>query len=202
MTPARRLVLGAAALAAAALVLSGCGSTSAGSAATVGDTRISEQQLTTQVTEVLEAKGQPVTATDTNLVAQTLGRMITVELVDRLAEREGVEVTQGQIDEAIANYAGQLGGRDKVEEAFVTENIAPSQLEWIIRLQLQAQALGIALDPTGSAEEQGQAVFDAASQLSADLETAVSPRYGTWDPAALALGPLPDDLSTPPALAS
>ena len=79
-------------------------------------------------------------------------------------------------------------------------NVAPSQLESIIRLQLQAQDLGIALNPSGSAEEQGRAVFEAAGALSEELQTTVSPRYGTWDPATLALGPTPDDLSAPPAL--
>ncbi len=195
-----RLALAAAAVAATALLLSGCADQQAGSAATVGDTRISEQALTAQVEEVLVAKGQPTTSKDQSLVTQTLGRMITMELVERLSVREGVEVTQGQIDEVLANYAGQVGGEQAVVDVFIEQNVAPSQLESLIRLQLQAQELGIVLNPQGSAEEQGQAVFEAAGALSEELGTTVSPRYGTWDPSTLALGPTPDDLSMPPAL--
>jgi hypothetical protein len=199
MIRARRLVAAAAA-ATAILALSACSDQTAGSAALLGDTRITDQQLTAQVEDVLVAKGQPATSSDQNLVQQTLGRMITIELVDRLAAREGVSVTQGQIDEQVANYTGQAGSEQAMQDLFIQENVAPSQVEAFVKLQIQAQDLGIKLDPHGSAEEQGAAVFEAASALSVDLDTTVSPRYGTWDPASLAVGAVPSDLSTPPAL--
>jgi len=198
MIRARRVVLVAAAVATSVLALTACGNQQAGSAATMGDTRITEQQLTTQVEDILRAKGQPVTSPDQALVQQTLGRMITVRLVDDLAAQQGVVITQGQLDEAIATFVSQSGDRQQFEQVFVQQNIAPAQIDTFVKLQLQAQALGIKLDPTGSAEEQGQAVFDAVSALSADLDTTVSPRYGTWDVERLALGPAPSDLSTLP----
>ena len=200
MTSVRRLALAAATAAVAVLAVSGCGSSPAGAAATLGDTRISDATLTAQVQEVLEAKGQPADSPDASLVQQTLGRMITIELLDTLAAREGVEVTQGQIDEEYANYSAQVGGDDALQELFLQENVAPSQLESIIRLQIQAQLLGIALAPEGSAEEQGTAVFEAAALLSEELDTTIAPRFGTWDPATLSLGPTPEDLAAPPAL--
>lgn len=200
MSMSRRLALGIAALATTALALTGCGTTQAGAAATVGDTRITETQLTSEVQAVLEAKGQPLDTEDAGLVSQLLSRMITVELLDRLAVDEGVEVTQGQIDEVIANYTGQVGSIEQVEEIFLQENVAPSQIESLIRLQTQAQELGIKLNPSGSAEEQGTAVFEAASLLSDELDTTVSPRYGTWSAASLSVGPVPNDLSTLPSL--
>jgi len=195
-----RLAMAAASVTAAALLLTGCADQQAGSAATLGGDRITEQELTSHVEDILVAKGQPATSTDQSLVQQTLGRMITINLVDRLAVREGVEITQGKIDEQLARYDAQVGGRQAVEDVFIQENVAPSQVESLIRLQILAQDLGIALDPRGSAEEQGKAVFDAAGALSVELDTTVSPRYGTWDPATLTLGPTPNDLSTPPAL--
>jgi hypothetical protein len=200
MTSVRRLALAAATAAVAVLALSACGNAPAGAAATLGDTRISEQELTAQVEEILQAKGQPADSEDASLVQQTLGRMITTQLVDTLAQREGVEVTQGQIDEEFANYAAQVGGEQALEELFLAENVAPSQLESIIRLQIQAQLVGLALAPEGSADEQGAAVFEAAALLSDELDTTVSPRFGTWDPNTLSLGPTPDDLAAPPAL--
>lgn len=200
MTSVRRLALAAATAAVAVLALSACGNAPAGAAATLGDTRIADSALTAQVQEVLDAKGQPADSADASLVQQTLGRMITVELLDVLAAREGVEVTQGQIDEEYANYSAQVGGEEALEELFLQENVAPSQLESIIRLQIQAQLLGLALAPEGSADEQGTAVFEAAALLSEELDTTIAPRFGTWDPATLSLGPTPEDLAAPPAL--
>lgn len=192
-------------MAAAALVLigllaSGCGNQAAGSAATFGESRISDEQLNAEVQEVLAAKQQPLDTADEVLVAETLGRMLTIELVDAVAEREGVVVTQGQIDEQLAAYDGEAGGRAEVEKIFIEQSIAPGQIEEIVRLNLQAQALGIALMPNGSAEEQGQAVFEAVGAMSDELNTTASPRFGTWDAGTLSIGPSADDLSTPPSL--
>ncbi len=199
MTPARRLTIAAAALAAsAALVLTGCSNQDAGSAATFSDGRISEADLNAQVSEVLEAKGQTDTTEDPVLVQQTLGRMITTRLIDQLADDSGITVTQGEIDSMIANYESQLGGAESLRIAFLSENVAPSQIESFLRLQLQAQALGIELNPRGSAEEQGMAVYEAVSEYSQEVDTTVSPRFGTWDPQSLSLGPVPNDLSVPP----
>lgn len=198
MTRARRLTIVAASAALAVAALAGCSNASAGAAATLGDTRISEQQLATEVQAVQVAKGQPANAPDESLTQQTLGRLITMELLDRLTEREGIVVTQGMVDEQLANYEGQAGDRQKLEQLFIEQNVAPSQLESIVRLQVQAQQLGIKLNPRGSADEQGQAVFDAASALSKELQTTVSPRFGLWDPAALRVGGVASDLAVPP----
>ena len=201
MTSARRLTLAAAAFAtSAALVLSGCANQEPGSAATFSDSRITEAQLTDQVMAVLEAKGQSTSTPDPGLVQQTLGRMITMVLVNRLAEDQGIVVTQGDLDEMRVRLEAQVGGSDALQQAFLQENVAPSQLEALLLLQIQAQELGIALNPRGSAEEQGMAVFEAVSALSTDLDTTVSPRFGTWDPISLALGAVPNDLSTPPVI--
>lgn len=199
MTPARRLTIAAAALAAsAALVLTGCSNQDAGSAATFSDGRISEADLNAQIDEVLAAKGQSATTEDPVLVQQTLGRMITTRLIDQLAEDAGIAVTQGEIDSMLVNYESQLGGADALRTAFLGENVAPSQINAFLRLQIQAQALGIELAPRGSAEEQGMAVYEAVSEYSQEVDTTVSPRFGTWDPQSLSLGPVPNDLSTPP----
>lgn len=200
MTPVRRLALAAAAALVAVTALSACSPQTAGSAATVGDTRITEQQLAAEVAAIQEAKGQDVTASDPAVVQQTLGRLVTKQLIDDLVAKEGLVITQGQLDEQMANFEGQAGGREALEKLFIEQNVAPSQLESMVRLQVQAQQLGIKLDPSGSAEQQGQAVFAAAAKLSDELGTQVSPRYGTWDPQRLGVGPVANDLSTPPAL--
>lgn len=199
MTPARRLTLAAASLAtSAALMLTGCASQEAGSAATFTDSRIAETALSSEVAMILEAKGQSPTTEDASLVQQTLGRMITTFLVDRLSTDQGIVISQGMIDGMTVNYEAQLGGAEALEAAFLQENVAPEQIETLLVLQLQAQELGYVLNPSGSAEEQGLAAFEAISALSQELETTVSPRFGTWDPQTLSIAGIPNDLSTPP----
>ena len=147
MTAARRprLILAAASMAAVAALLSACGNQQAGAAATLGDTRITERTLSNEVQAVLAAKGQPTTSVDQALPPEMLSRLITIELVDELAAREGIVVTQGQIDEQLANYEGQAGDRAAVEKLFIEQGVAPSQIESIVKLNIQAQEVGFAL---------------------------------------------------------
>jgi hypothetical protein len=201
MTSVRRVTLACAALAlAASAVLTGCSTSEAGAAATFSNGRISDADLTEQVAEILEAKGQSASTTDPRLVQQTLGRMITQRLIAEMSAEEGVEITQGTLDEMRKSYEAQIGGADALAEAFLAENVAPSQINALLLLQMQAQELGYVFSPRGSAEEQGQAVFIEVGAYSQAMETTVSPRYGTWDPQTLSLGPVPTDLSMPPAL--
>lgn len=199
MTGVPRRVLVAAMLG-AVLVLSACGGQQPGSAATLGDSRITEQQLTDQMREVFTAQGLPVDSADAALTSTTLGRMIVIDLLDTLSERAGIVITQGRIDEQLAAYIAEYGDESTMEFTFAQQGVAPSQIEGVIRLNLQAQDLGVRLAPEGTAEEQGAALFTAASALSEELDVTTSPRFGTWDPTTLQVGPVPDDLSTPPSL--
>jgi hypothetical protein len=193
----------AAAVLAAGLLLTGCTTSApeAGAAATLGETRITESQLTDQVHAVLEAQRQPVDTANPQLTSQTLSRMITIELVDRLAVQNKVIITHGDIDQRLTDFDSQAGGRDQVYKVFAEQGVAPSQIDDMVRLDLQAQQLGITLDPHGSAEQQGAAVVNAVTKLSNDLNVTASPRFGTWDPVALKIAPGGSDLTAPPALA-
>jgi hypothetical protein len=193
----------AAAVLAAGLLLTGCSTSApqAGAAATMGDARITEQQLTDQVHAILEAQRQPVDTPNVELTSKTLSRMITMDLVNTLARDNGIVVTQGDIDQRLAQFDSQAGGRDQVEKIFAEQGVAPSQINAVVRLDVQAQQLGIELDPHGSAEQQGAAVVNAVTKLSNDLEVTASPRFGTWDPVALTITPGGSDLTAPPALA-
>jgi hypothetical protein len=189
----------AAVVALVTLAIAGCTSPTPGAAAVLGDTRISETALTTQVQAVLAAQGKGLDTADAALTAQTLDRMVKSELVDMLATSAGIEVTQGQIDTQLTEYDTQEGSRAEVEKIFLEQGIAPSQIPGIIALNLQANAIGLQHAPDADTEVQGQAVVKAIAVLSELLKTEVSPRYGTWDAATLQVGPAPDDLSSPPA---
>jgi hypothetical protein len=188
-------LVGAALIVAAAL--SGCGSTSPGAAAVVGDDRISERELNAQVEQVLRAQGRPVDSASEALVVTTLDRMITTSLVEQFAAQEGVEVTQGELDATLANYAEATGGQEAFEELLIQQDLAPESIDDLFRVNILAQKLGMELDPMGSPEAQSSAVLAAVSAFSDQVGTSVSPRYGTWDGATLTVGATANDLSVP-----
>lgn len=179
------------------VVLSGCGSSQAGKAVVMDDYSITEAQLNDQVQQILSAQGRSPDAASQALVVTTLDRMITTNLVDAVALDAGVDATRGEIDAALAAYSEQSGGRQAFEDSLIAQDIAPSQIKSIMRLNILAERLGGALDPGGSPESQSAALLQAVVDKSIELGTEVSPRYGTWDGPSLQVGPAINDLSIP-----
>ena len=183
----------------AGLTLTGCGAATAGAAAVVGDTRISEQTLTSTVQEVLVAQQKSPNTSDASLVSAVLNRLVTSELVDILAAEKGVTVTQGAIDSTLQGYVQQAGGEAQVQDILLQRNVAPTQIESFVRTNVLAQMLGQALAPTADIQGQSDAVVAAIVETSMVAGTEVRPRFGTWDATKLAIGPVPSDLSALPA---
>ena len=184
----------------ASMTLTGCGASTSGAAAVFGDTRISEQTLTSTVQEVLVAQQKSPNTSDAALTSAVLGRLVTSELVDQLAAEAGVTVTQGAIDSTLQGYVQQAGGEAAVQDILLQRNVAPSQIEAFVRTNVLAQLLGQALAPQAGIEGQSDAVVAAIIETSLVVGTEVSPRFGTWEPTKLTIGPVPNDLSVLPAL--
>lgn len=192
-------VLATLAAAVSLLALTACNPMEPGAAAIVGTTRISEQQLANEVEAILQAQGQPTDRADASLTSTTLGRMVTVELVRQLAAKAGVSISQGDIDTTIAGYVEQSGGEQQFRDLFIQQGIAPSQITDIVVLNLRAQALGRVLLPNAEPQAQGAELVRQLGQFSIEEGTTISPRYGTWDPVSLQIGPLTDPLAVAPA---
>ncbi|MEI7631678.1 MAG: SurA N-terminal domain-containing protein [Actinomycetes bacterium] len=183
----------------AGLTLTGCGAATAGAAAVVGDTRISEQTLTSNVQEVLVAQQKSPNTSDAALISAVLNRLVTSELVNVLAAQKGITVTQGAIDSTLQGYVQQAGSEAEVQNLLLQRNVAPSQIEAFVRTNVLAQMLGQALAPSADIQGQSDAVVAAIVETSMVVGTEVSPRFGTWDATKLAIGPVPSDLSALPA---
>ena len=185
---------------AVAIGLSGCSTPTAGAAAVVGDQRISESTLNAEVQSVLALQGLPSTDSSNELISSTLDQMITGILVNELASREKIEVTQGEIDNLRLQYVTQAGGSDAFEAQIGQQGIAIDDVDSIIRVNIQVSKLGDVLAPNAEPDAKSAAVFVAISELSSELGTEVSPRFGTWDPENLTVGPNTNSLSEPQSI--
>ncbi len=181
---------------AAALLLSGCGADTAGAAAVVGDQRVTEYQVSDAVAQV-RAEAGPGAFNSAQATTDTVLRLTRELLIGDAAAREGVVVTPSQVNQLIATTAAGAGGMAKLEESLLTQSSVPrSAVHSYATTFLQQQQLGKKLDPTGA--DGGQAASLAyVGRLSTELDTRIAARYGTWDPATIALGPTPTDLASP-----
>lgn len=201
--PARRRRVARAAavgtlLAAVVIGVSACNARETGSAALVGTFRVTETSVNHDATAVLHAfkeQGAPAPATAT-LLQTLIDRAVDNELVAQAAKREGITITQGQIDTLI----DQNGGRAKLNPDFATRDglwLPPGQIDELARASLIQVALGNKLVPGGDATAIGNAVTSYKAKLAQQLGVSVSPRYGAWDPKTLQISGQVDDLSTP-----
>lgn len=193
------------ALAAVGMLLAGC-SEQPGSAAVVGGTTITENQVQADAAEVIAAaETAGGIEVETALVtAEQVRRLVEAELVAELADRRGITVTAGEVDRSIEEVSAQVGGRDALDAQLAAQaGVPPSALESFVTTFLLKEALiaDYGLADRGAAEAQLIADLGALSQ---EVGTEVSPRYGTWNPETVRVGERPGDLAaaagvSPPA---
>ncbi|MER6469016.1 SurA N-terminal domain-containing protein [Streptomyces collinus] len=181
------LVLSAA-IAAAAPLLTACGSEAhPGAAAVVGGQRITVAQLEGRVNEVREAQRaavpdeaqyQQVLASTGSLTRDTLHNMVLDRVLHRAARDEGIAVTRKEVLQMRAGLEQQAGGAKGLQTTWLQKyGIAPERLDDNLRLQLEAQKLAAKLGTDTSRP----AFWKALSKASGELHIDLNPRYGSWD---------------------
>jgi len=181
---------------AGALVLTtACGPMLAGSAAVIGQSRITDETLATQVSAVTVPLRVPESQ---QVSAAILNRMITQQLVFDLAAGHQISVSPEEVQAFISEQVALAGGdRQAFEQGLLRRGIPPAEIEGTARATLLVARLGPVLAPGKGVEEQELATVLAVAELSRKLDTRVSPRFGTWDPELLQVTDTPNDLSTP-----
>lgn len=180
-------------VAAAGLALAACGPTLSGSAAVVGEQRLTDSDLAQTTSQLTEKLGIPESPQVSQAV---LSRWIVGELVDEMAARKGVDVTKGDVDAAVAAEVERAGGAEALEQGALQAGVLPEAIPEVVRTTLLVEVLSKGTitgdDPTGQT-----GLLTQIQQLSDEISPQVSPRFGTWDAQQLSVGALPDDLSTP-----
>lgn len=177
----------------AGVVLSGCGQTLAGSAAVVGEARLTDAELSQTVTTLAEELGIESSAQVSQAV---LSRWMVSQLVEQLAQDNDVTISKGEVDAAIAQERESAGGQEAFEQGALQAGVLPADIADAVRTSLliekMAQFTATDEDPSGQT-----GLIAQVQRVSDELDPQVSPRFGTWDEEQLAVGALPDDLSTP-----
>jgi parvulin-like peptidyl-prolyl isomerase len=127
----------ASAIGLAVLLLSGCGDSAAapGKAASVGDVVISTSELQGLVSRGLEdpAAEQQFGADRAGFQQQALSRLIRSAVLEQAAEDERVSVSEGDVDDQIAQFAERAGSRQALDEQAAQNGIAPADLRDVAR---------------------------------------------------------------------
>jgi hypothetical protein len=202
--------LGAAGLGACA-VLAACAPVQAGSAAIVGNQRITVSSLDTQVSNWAAAAkpyGSAVQLTAAQAPAQVLSWLIRFEIMDEVAASNGISVTQAQSQAALSslNATAQQNGLSNASQLLVANGVPPQLFQQVGRWDAQESAYGLKVNggkqPTTQAEANkiSSAVNTAQCSAAKSLNIQVSPQFGRFDYASATFGVVPaENLLSRPA---
>lgn len=201
-----RLRRTAAAVALAVLALTGCSVNQAGAASVVGGQVVSDSDVASYVDEVrTQLDGiKGATFDEKSATIAGLTQLTRHLILAAAAQKEGITVTQGQVDGFIENVVQtQFSGQRQalVDNLAQQSDVPESQIPAAARDQLVYNALVSKIAPGAS---DSTAVSDAFTKYMtpfvAQLGVQVAPRYGTWN--VFSLGPVPEDLAFTPQAAS
>jgi hypothetical protein len=175
----------AVAIAASALLLSGC--SQVGAAATVGDTKITQAQVQSTVDSILAARvgvdtSQMQLETGEALTRGQLRFFVLTELLQSTAKDLKITVSKAEIDTRRASIIEQVGGAASLPTALVGAGIAADNLDRYIEAISLSDKIGQAVTASGVAQADiGAAVQKLIVDKAAKLGVTINPRYGKWD---------------------
>lgn len=168
----------------AAGALAGCGGpVHAGSAATVGDTAISQRALEQRATAFLDSLSaqQRMSANGALPTVQTaiLNEMVLERLVGDAAQQAGVQVSDAAVSSSLTQATSGAGGQlqSQLAQSYLTRDRLPD----LLRVNLEVYAIGRKGAPPATTDQQAaQRAISYITDPARKLPVRVNPRYGTW----------------------
>ncbi|MDQ1249378.1 MAG: hypothetical protein QG597_3753 [Actinomycetota bacterium] len=181
-------------LAAAALLVTACGQTQAGSAIVWDSGRITDNDLAGQTQVLIDEFGVPASP---ELTQFTITRLAQNVVVDEAAAEVGVTVTEGEVDRATQELIAEYGGEEALAEFLAQQGVPRDQLAAQVRTSLLFQAISEKLDPNFDPTVGSTVANQLLVDTSNNIELATNPRFGVWDPQRLTVVPDPNALTRP-----
>ena len=171
---------------AAALLLSGC--SQVGAAATIGETKITQEVVQGSIDAILAERGkidisqmELQTGADLNL-SQLRFQVLTV-LIREVGKDFKVEASKAEIDTRREGILEQVGGEAGLPKALVGAGIAPQNLDLYLEAVIISGKISDAIVATGVTQEALVAeISRIVAAKAAKLKVEINPRYGKWDP--------------------
>jgi hypothetical protein len=196
----------------ACMVLAACSPVKTGSAAIVGDQRITVSTLDTQVSN-LRAAATPyanaIQLTAAQMPNAVLSWLIRFAIEDQATASAGITITQAQVQQGIASIESQAqaaasqSGLSSPQVVLVNAGISPQMLPDLGRYQAQEVAYAEKVNggklPTTTAQNNTVTAALTKAQCTAakSLNIQVNPQFGRLDYAQYLVVAAPDTLSRP-----
>jgi hypothetical protein len=199
--------LGAAGLGACA-VLAACSPVQMGAAAVVGNQRITQSALDTQVSNLQAAVkpyGSSLPITTAQEPSEVLAWLIRFAVMDQVATANNISVTDAQSQAGLSALAStaQSNGFSSTAELLVANGVSPQMFSQVGRWAAQETAYELkangGAEPTSTAQQTTVTTAFTKAECTAakSLNISVSPQFGRVDYTQFTIVPVANTLSQP-----
>lgn len=182
----------------AGAVATGCGVQLAGSAAVIGDERITEKELAAQLEGLqIELGSESAVSVNEQATRAILARLMLNQIVIAAAQAEEVSVTDSEVAQERVALEEAFGGEAALLQFAAAQGLPPSMIDGALRTDLLVKRLGEKLSPGVEPALQLEVGFALVSEFANSTAIEVSPRIGVWVSEDFSIAPPPNDLSVP-----
>jgi hypothetical protein len=165
-----------------AMLISACGASEAGSAASVSGVKISETALADALLDLSsQTSAAELGISETELSLEVLNRLVIGEVIRQVGAQAQVTVSETEIAAERSRVIKDFGSEAALIQAGVQQAIAPSLISSVFEISIYVSKIGQKLEPTGSPAEQNSAFESFLFAYIGTADIQVSPRYGKWD---------------------
>lgn len=179
-------------LAATVGLLAACSPTHAGAAAVVGDQRLPVSQVQDEVQQI--SQEAPGISSQSQLSRSIVGRWVYGELLDGIAQRQGITVSQGEIDQRIAQVKAQAGSDAAFAQIVANAGTSMEHLDDLVKLIIQrdkiVQKISQEQNVGSDQNAQEKAFLEVLAKQRSREQVSVNPRFGKLNTSTYDITPL------------
>ena len=178
-------------------VLIACGQQNPGTAAFVGDTRITSDQLSVYMDDLRSVV--PIENNDQG-TAQTRGvlaRLIIGQIINEAVIESNAIVDQSLVAKDYEALEKQSGGAEALAVFAGSRNVPPMLIKEVLSQNRAIEAIGKVLEPNASEAIQRARGDGFLLQLANTKKIEINPRYGSWVSENGSIAPPANELSEP-----
>lgn len=185
------------ALVLSAMVLVGCSTQNPGTAAYVGEKRITSGELDEYLNELRDILPVETNDRGSTQIRTVLALMIIGEIIETAQRETNAQVDQNLVAGDYQALEQDVGGQEALYLFAANRDVPPSLIYKVLAQNRAIEAIGISLLPDDNAQDQNAEASAYILNLAENIDIKVNPRYGSWNSRDGSISPPANVLSEP-----
>lgn len=179
------------------LFLVGCSSQNPGTAAYVGEKRITVAELDQYLIELRDILPVETNDRGSTQIRTVLALIIIGEIIETAQKNTNAQVDQNLVSSDYQALEQDVGGKEALDLFAANRDVPPSLIYKVLEQNRAIEAVGKALSPDDTAADQTDEASAYILDLAEKIKITVNPRYGSWNSQDGSISPPANILSEP-----